>query len=198
MKISCSLQDSYNNEFRYNFIHHNQRLGTGYGVLLNRADALIEYNYFDDNRHSITGSGRLNTSYIIRYNVFGKNSLNYVIDMHNITDEMLNKDIAGSKIEIYNNTFYTEEDGSIVIHGDPIQKAIIKNNIFYKKESKAMLLKCKKQKIEKSGNLFLKTANKKKNEASPNRKLIKSKVILDKINTHSFENVYSDLKDDKD
>lgn len=135
---AISLRDSYNNHIHHNCIHHNQRLGLGYGIILDRAEAVIEYNHFDWNRHSITGSGRANTSYTIHHNFFGLHSLNYVIDMHKIKDETLGKEIAGSEIVIYDNIFLTEEDGAIVIHGNPTKTILIYDN-FFNKDTKSSI-----------------------------------------------------------
>ena len=41
----------------HNYMHHNQRSGLGYGVCLDRSDALIEANLFDYCRHHIAGTG---------------------------------------------------------------------------------------------------------------------------------------------
>jgi len=127
---AVSMKNSNGNIIKHNYIHHNQRLGLGYGVALDDAFALIEYNFFNWNRHSIAGSGRLNTGYEICNNIFGERSLNYVIDMHGIYDERVRDTIGGSQLKIHHNTFYTVEDGAMVFHGDPIQPIRIFNNIF--------------------------------------------------------------------
>jgi hypothetical protein len=155
---AISLRDSHKNHIHHNYIHHNQRLGLGYGIMLDRANALIEHNYFDWNRHSVSGSGRLNTSYIVRYNFFGLNSLNYVIDMHSIKDETLNKQIAGSEILIYNNTFLTEEDGTIGIHGNPTKTIQIYNNAFnaYSRNKEQLNVKAEKSLVQIKNNVYFK------------------------------------------
>lgn len=127
---AIDLERSKGNVIRNNYIHHNQRLGLGYGVAVHDAYALIENNFFNWNRHSIAGSGLKNTGYEVRNNVFGEKSLNYVIDMHGIYDERLKDTIGGTDINIHHNTFYTTEDGPIVLHGDPIHPANIHHNIF--------------------------------------------------------------------
>ena len=127
---AIDIERGEDNIIRNNYIHHNQRLGLGYGVMLHDAYALIEENFFNWNRHSVAGSGRLNTGYEIRNNIFGKRSLNYVLDMHGIYDERVNDTIGGRDLNIHHNTFYTIEDGPIVLHGDPINTARIHHNIF--------------------------------------------------------------------
>lgn len=127
---AIDLENGIGNIIRNNYIHHNQRLGLGYGVAVHDAYALIEENFFNWNRHSVAGSGRLNSGYEIRNNIFGKRSLNYVVDMHGIYDERVKDTIGGTDLHIHHNTFYTTEDGPIVIHGDPINTVKIHHNIF--------------------------------------------------------------------
>lgn len=65
-----------------NVITEITRGGYGYGVSIQGdADALIEYNYFDQNRHSVAGNGR-NHGYICRFNHFGPNMSDTHIDQH--------------------------------------------------------------------------------------------------------------------
>lgn len=127
---AIDMESGSGNIIRNNYIHHNQRLGLGYGVALHDAYAIIEENFFNWNRHSVAGSGRLNSGYEIRNNIFGKRSLNYVVDMHGIYDERVKDTIGGTDLHIHHNTFYTTEDGPIVIHGDPINTVKIHHNIF--------------------------------------------------------------------
>jgi hypothetical protein len=49
----------------HNYIHGNNTQGLGYGVSVGRGENLhptIEYNYFDENRHSVAASGAHSTS----------------------------------------------------------------------------------------------------------------------------------------
>lgn len=70
----------------HNNIHHNQRSGLGYGVSLDRANALIEANLFDWCRHHIAGTGHAGTSYEARYNLVLKNANSHSFDMHGARD----------------------------------------------------------------------------------------------------------------
>jgi hypothetical protein len=76
------LSRGWNHHIHHNFIHHCQYEGLGYGVCHNTASSLIEYNLFDSNRHSVTGTGRIGCSYVARHNVNLANSLSHCFDMH--------------------------------------------------------------------------------------------------------------------
>lgn len=135
----------------HNYIHHNLRAGLGYGVSLGYgADALIEANKFDFNRHSIAGDGRPGDSYIARYNLVLGNGNSHAFDMHGGVDRRDGTDIAGRKVEIYYNTFYrivldnyptppkgyTSSCAAIRIRGIPTEGAWIHDNYFYYDYSK--------------------------------------------------------------
>ncbi|MFW5938186.1 MAG: right-handed parallel beta-helix repeat-containing protein [Halanaeroarchaeum sp.] len=68
----------------HNYVHQNNTQGLGYGVSVGIGSSLnptIEYNYFDENRHSVTASGD-NYGYVCRYNHFGPTSVMAPIDIH--------------------------------------------------------------------------------------------------------------------
>lgn len=114
----------------HNNIHHNQRHGLGYGVCVDKATVVIEDNYFDWNRHAIAGTGSQTTSYIARYNIIDKNSSHHAFDMHGGKDRKDGSDLAGSLIEIHNNTFLLEDKEAIMIRGIPQKGVEIYNNHF--------------------------------------------------------------------
>ncbi len=119
----------------HNFIHHNQLHGLGYGVILDSADALIEANLFDWNRHSIAGTGRPGTSYEARYNVVLEHANSHAFDMHGGADRDENNNMAGDEINIHHNDFHLAADvidvyGAIVIRGLPRIGATIHHNKF--------------------------------------------------------------------
>ncbi len=114
----------------HNFIHHNQRQGLGYGVVLNQSEGLIEANLFDWCRHHIAGTGRPGTSYEARYNLVLANANSHSFDMHGGADRDDGTDIAGTKIWIHHNTFEATSVRAIVIRGRPEQMAEIYNNWF--------------------------------------------------------------------
>ena len=114
----------------HNYMHHNQRSGLGYGVCLDRADALIEANLFDWCRHHIAGTGRPRTSYEARYNLVLENANGHSFDMHGGADRKDGTDIAGDLIKIHHNTFRATSVRAIVIRGQPTQSADIHHNWF--------------------------------------------------------------------
>ena len=113
----------------HNYIHHCQYNGLGYGVSHNTASSLIEYNLFDWNRHSIAGTGRPGNSYIARQNVELGVSLSHCFDMHGGRDRGDGTKIAGTSIEIYNNTFRAPQT-PVVIRGVPEEKCEVHHNWF--------------------------------------------------------------------
>lgn len=70
----------------HNLIHHTRRAGLGYGVVLDRASALIEGNVFDACRHHIAATGRPGTSYEARYNLVLEHANGHGFDMHGAPD----------------------------------------------------------------------------------------------------------------
>ncbi|TQQ79339.1 hypothetical protein EGH24_11960 [Halonotius terrestris] len=114
-------------------IHHNvirecNKSGLGYGVAANSGTPVIEYNYFNYNRHSVATSGD-NPGYICRYNHFGPTEVMHNIDAH---------DPAGDRYEIHNNVVETirrEWDDnlnhSVDVRGVPDDVATIHDNWFF-------------------------------------------------------------------
>ena len=113
----------------HNYIHHCQYQGLGYGVCHNTASSLIEHNLFNWNRHSIAGTGRPGNSYVARHNVELGVSLSHCFDMHGGRDRKDGTDIAGTSIEIYNNTFRAQQT-PVVIRGVPEEKCEVHHNWF--------------------------------------------------------------------
>ena len=115
----------------HNYVHHCQYNGLGYGVSHVQASSLIEFNVFDSNRHSIAGTGRPGCSYVARHNVELGVSLSHCFDMHGGRDRKDGTDIAGTSIEIYNNTFRAPKT-PVVIRGVPREKCEVHHNWFLK------------------------------------------------------------------
>jgi hypothetical protein len=113
----------------HNHIHHCQYQGLGYGICHNTASSMIEYNLFNWNRHSIAGTGRPGNSYVARHNVELGESLSHCFDMHGGRDRKDGTNIAGTSIEIYNNTFRARQT-PVVIRGVPEQKCEVHHNWF--------------------------------------------------------------------
>ncbi len=115
----------------HNYIHHNQRAALGYGVVLDRAVALIESNVFDYNRHAIAATGRPGTSYEAANNLVGEHANGHLFDMHGGRDRKDGTDIAGDWMKIYNNTFKATHVPAFVIRGRPREKVDIHHNWFH-------------------------------------------------------------------
>jgi hypothetical protein len=111
----------------HNLIHQCQYNGLGYGISHGTASSLIEYNIFNENRHSIAGTGSPGCSYIARHNIQLGISLSHCFDMHGGRDRKDGTTIAGTSIEIYNNTF-SAPTRAVVIRGVPQEKCEIHNN----------------------------------------------------------------------
>ena len=98
----------------HNVIRENNRGGIGYGVAAESGTPLIEYNYFNFNRHSVKSAGD-NPGYTVRYNHFGPKSTGGVIDVH---------EPAGVDLEVHNNVVEAVESTSG--HRDPLQSIQIR------------------------------------------------------------------------
>ena len=132
----------------HNFIHHCQYNGLGYGVSHDTAASLIEYNLFDSNRHSIAGTGRPGCNYIARHNVELGESLSHCFDMHGGRDRKDGTAIAGTSIEIYNNTFRAPQT-PIVIRGVPEEICEVHHNWFVQHDNAADAVRAdEKTKVE--------------------------------------------------
>ena len=134
----------------HNYIHNNQKPGTGYGVASMWESSIeVRYNIFNFNRHSIAGHGELIRlpSYTAEYNLILPCGNGHRFDMHGFRDryqddpDMLNScnywepcNYSGDTLEIHNNTFVTIPNELnyplIVIRGIPKHNAAITNNNF--------------------------------------------------------------------
>ncbi len=144
---NSSGTNAVNTHIHHCSFHDNAMKGYGYGVVVDLASSngsaynepgcLIEYNYLNNNRHSIAGNGGPNCNYTARYNIQGPNSWLYTFDMHGDGDNGTGG-TAGGKFKIYNNTFkyiYRSKDGkrssSVGIRGYPDTYCQIYNNWFH-------------------------------------------------------------------
>jgi hypothetical protein len=125
----------------HNHIHHCQRNGLGYGVVLYYADARIIGNFFAHCRHAIAGGGDPGTAYEAAWNLFSGETNGHTLDMHGGQDRGDDTDIAGDYVLIHHNTFtpgnYFPE---IVIRGTPSQACAIHHNWFEREPNRAMWL----------------------------------------------------------
>lgn len=125
-----------------NAIHHNAWEGLGYGVAIPEGNhrPVIESNYFNYNRHSISGAGGPQVGFVARFNVVGEEWVGSQFDMHGTEGQA---GVAGGKMVIERNTFRATRAvaaktrnprGSypaIDIRGTPRVGAWIERNWFY-------------------------------------------------------------------
>ncbi len=128
-RAAISLRKGSGHHVHHCFIHHCQYNGLGYGVANDASTATIEYNLFDYNRHSIAGTGIAGSGYIARHNVELGVSLSHCFDMHGGRDRKDGTEIAGTALEIYNNTFRAPQL-AIGIRGIPEEFCDIHHNWF--------------------------------------------------------------------
>ncbi|WP_185955145.1 right-handed parallel beta-helix repeat-containing protein [Solitalea koreensis] len=121
------------------YIHHNQRAGLGYGIVLDKGFALIDYNYFDYNRHAIAGGGASGTSFEAAFNTVLEHATEHSFDMHGSEGDY--KGVGGTSINVHDNTFYMGQYRAVTIRATPEKELIIKNNKFiHKSQDPAILL----------------------------------------------------------
>jgi len=116
-------------QVHHNYIHHCQRSGYGYGVVVYSSDVRIIANKFDYCRHHIAAGGRPGCSYEAAWNLAGPNCTSHLFDMHGGSDRGDNTNIAGDWMEIHHNTFQSDKR-EVVIRGVPSQGAEIHHNWF--------------------------------------------------------------------
>lgn len=122
-----SLQKGTGSHIHHNLIHKCQYNGLGYGVSHDESSSTIEFNHFNENRHSLAGTGRPGCGYIARNNVELGISLSHNFDMHGGRDRKDNTTIAGTTMEMYNNTFLGPQR-AVVIRGVPQDKCDVHHN----------------------------------------------------------------------
>lgn len=98
----------------HNVIYENNRGGLGYGVTMSNGQPVIEYNYFNFNRHSVASTGG-HRGYICRFNHFGPDSTGGVIDIHQP---------GGVESAVHNNV--VEATVSTSGHREPLQSIQIR------------------------------------------------------------------------
>jgi len=130
---AVDLSDGTGQHVHHCYIHHNQRNGLGYGVVMGygkQAVALIEYNIFDYNRHSIAGTGKPGNAYEASNNVEVGHAISHYFDLHGGSDRHDGTNIAGDWLKIHHNTFLAATQRAIVIRGVPTELADVHHNWF--------------------------------------------------------------------
>jgi len=99
----------------HNYIHQNNTQGLGYGVAVGLGENLnptIEYNYFDENRHSVTSSGE-NHGYVCRFNHFGPTHVMHPIDVHNpgARDTVIEQNVVETVVRTWDDNCAPSVDG---------------------------------------------------------------------------------------
>jgi hypothetical protein len=115
----------------HNVIRENNKGGLGYGVSAQAGHPVIEYNYFNFNRHSVASPGT-NHGYTCRYNHFGPDLTDTPMDVH---------EPGGVRLEVHNNVvegfvpnigrFAGEQHQSVQVRGVPDDVAAITDNWFW-------------------------------------------------------------------
>ena len=117
------LQRCTGADIHHNNIHHCQRSGLGYGVVLDAAEAKIRANKFDYCRHCIASTGRVGSGYEACHNLILEHANGHSFDMHGGKDRRDGTHIAGDWMNIHHNTFRVKGQYAVVVRGRP-QKAI--------------------------------------------------------------------------
>ena len=117
------FQNTLSSSVHHNDIHHNQRQGLGYGVVLKGADPVqidIAFNRFDYNRHSIAGGGHPGQDYWAHDNLVLEHANGHVFDMHGVDEGTgSGEEWAGGWIEIWNNSVFVDDEYTLVVRGIP-------------------------------------------------------------------------------
>lgn len=118
----------------HNSMHHNQMNHLGYPMELYNGLHLIEWNYFDYNRHSIAGFGYPTNGYEARFNVVGPHAILHAFDMHYLGENLKHLGrsglgmAGGAFVNIHHNVFELTSYPAFSIQGIPRQYARFCNN----------------------------------------------------------------------
>jgi hypothetical protein len=113
----------------HNSMHHNQMNHLGYPMELYNGLHLIEWNYFDRNRHSIAGFGYPTNGYEARFNVVGPHSIQHAFDMHYLGENLDNNNmVAGRFANVHHNVFELTSNSAFSIQGYPLLYARFSQN----------------------------------------------------------------------
>ncbi len=121
----------------HNHIHHSQRSGYGYGVVVGAASVYIIANKFDYCRHHVAAGGSPGCNYEVSWCLIMPNCTSSCLDMHGGRDRGDNTDIAGDWMDVHHNTFQGTTR-AVGIRGTPSQGAEIYNNWFYDEPKKTL------------------------------------------------------------
>ncbi len=114
----------------HNQLHHNQMNHLGYGLELYNGEHIVEWNYFNANRHSIAAFGYPTNGYEARYNIIGPDAVLFSFDMHNLGENLgnSNNNKAGQYARVHHNVFTLTDNLAFSIQGISKQQSFFKNN----------------------------------------------------------------------
>lgn len=121
-------------------VHDNPMEALGYGVNLYNGHSLIEHNYFDGNRHSVTAFGHDTNGYEARYNLVGSAPISHAFDVHALSENTDGGNVAGGTISVHHNSFRFTHDTldraqeAVAVRGVPDDWADVERNWFYHPE----------------------------------------------------------------
>jgi hypothetical protein len=115
--------------------HHNQVNHLGYTFELYNGLHLIEWNYFDYNRHAIAGFARRQNGYEARFNLVGPHAIMHAFDMHNLGENINGLSptgpkgkMAGQYCNVHHNVFELTSHSAFSIQGLPRKPTRFVNN----------------------------------------------------------------------
>jgi len=114
-------------------VHHNvlrecNMDGLGYGVVTYSGDPLIEYNYFNNNRHSVASDGS-HYGYRLRFNHFGPVTVKHVIDVH--SPGGVRTEIRNNVVEPVTRTYDGNCAEAVDLDGEPDEGVYVEGNWFF-------------------------------------------------------------------
>lgn len=114
----------------HNTIHHNQMQTLGYGINTRNGEHVIEWNYFDSNRHSVAGFGHRQNGYEARFNVVGPHAVRHAFDMHGLSENLsgYTGPLAGKYLRVHQNVFTLTDAAAVVLRGASDQQSWVTNN----------------------------------------------------------------------
>ena len=128
------VRASEDNHVHHSFIHHTQRQGLGYGVVLygdadEPTSVLVERNRFDYNRHAIAASGELVQDYEALDNLVLPHANGHIFDVHG-QDENTDDGTpwAGGETLVHGNTILPPDELAVVVRGEPYEGAWVWGN----------------------------------------------------------------------
>ena len=141
---ATSFSTGADNKAHHNHMHHTQRMGLGYGVVLggtaSTVSVLIEGNRFERYRHAVAASGSAGQEYEARHNLSGPQTIGHVYDMHGLDEHLHNgTSVAGKRILIHDNSIFASSHYSFVLRGKPVVGAWFYANCTARSASSATL-----------------------------------------------------------